>query len=105
MAFSVDIPRAVQIEAAGQHVPVIESNIIYRLMDDVRKAVAGLLPPVFETRVTGEATVLQVFDIQGKAKQITKVAGCRVTNGVVEKTKKVRVIRDGEPVYEGTLAS
>lgn len=95
------IPRSVQVEAAGQQVPVIESNIIYRLMDDVRKEVAGLLSPVIETRVTGEATVLQIFDIQGKAKQIKKVAGCRVSNGVIDKNKKARVVRDGEVVFEG----
>lgn len=72
-------------------------------MDDVRKAVAALLPPIIETRVTGEATVLQLFDIQGKAKQIKKVAGCRVTNGAIEKSKKVRVVRDGQTIYEGML--
>lgn len=70
-------------------------------MDDVRKQVANLLPPIIESRVTGEATVLQIFEIQGKAKQVTKVAGCRVTNGIVDKSKKARIVRDGETVYEG----
>ena len=102
MAFSVNIPRQVQVEAAGQQVPIIESDIIYRLMDDVRKAVANLLPPVIETRVIGEANVIQLFDIQGKAKQLMKVAGCRVINGAIDKTKKARVVRDGKTIYEGS---
>jgi hypothetical protein len=70
-------------------------------MDDVKNRVIGLLPVVVEKRVTGEATVLQLFDIHLKAKQIMKVAGCRVMNGIVEKDKQARVVRDGEIIFAG----
>ena len=79
----------------------MESNIIYRLMDEVKAGVIALIPPIIEKRVTGEATVLQIFEIHLKAKQIMKVAGCRVTNGLVEKKNKARVIRNSETVHEG----
>jgi translation initiation factor IF-2 len=72
-------------------------------MDDIKGRVVALLPVVIETRVTGEATVLQLFDIHLKAKQIKKVAGCRVVNGVVDKSKLARVVRNGATIHEGTL--
>jgi len=73
------------------------------LIDDIRSRVIQLLPPIIETKVTGEANVLQLFDIVLKSKQAMKVAGCRVTNGVVEKTKHVRVVRNRETIFEGHL--
>ena len=72
-------------------------------MDEVKDRVIALLPVVTETRVTGEATVLQLFDIHLKAKQIKKVAGCRVVNGTVDKGRFARVIRNGVNVHEGIL--
>ena len=74
-------------------------------MDDVRSRIIDMLPKIIETKVTGEATVLQLFDITGKAKQLIKVAGCRVTNGLIEKQKFARVIRLGQVVHEGKLCS
>lgn len=70
-------------------------------MDEVKGRVIDLLPPVIEKRVSGEATVLQLFDIHLKGKQTKKVAGCRVTNGVVDKNKLARVVRDGTTIHEG----
>ncbi len=70
-------------------------------MDDVTARVIELLPPIIEKRVTGEAAVLQLFDIHLKGKKITQIGGCRVTTGVVEKSKLARVVRDGEVVHEG----
>lgn len=101
MAFAVNIPRPIKNLANNQGIKILESNIIYRLMDDVKAGVIDLLPRVVEKRVTGEATVLQIFEIHLKAKLTMKVAGCRVTNGLVEKNKKARVIRNGETVHEG----
>ena len=72
-------------------------------MDDIKGRIIALLPVIIETRVTGEATVLQLFDIHLKAKQVKKVAGCRVVNGVIEKNKLARVIRNGFVKHEGAL--
>jgi len=71
-------------------------------MDEVRLRLQDLLPRVVEHRVLGEATVQQVFDVQGKGKTVLKIAGCRVTNGVIERAKSVRVLRIGQEIYSGT---
>jgi translation initiation factor IF-2 len=89
---------------AGQHgVPIIKSDIIYRLMEEVKAQVVKLLPVIIESKVIGEAKVLQLFDIQLKGKVTKQVAGSRVINGLVEKNKLARVVRDGEVVHNGTL--
>jgi translation initiation factor IF-2 len=70
-------------------------------MDDVKEKVIGLLPRVIEKRISGEATVSQLFEIQLKRRESLKVAGCRVSNGLLEKNKPVRVVRAGDVVFEG----
>ena len=102
MAFTVSTPRSVEVLAKQHSVPLVSSKVIYSLIDDIRSRVIQLLPPIIETKVTGEVMVLQLFDIQLKSKQIMTVAGCRVTNGVVEKSKHVRVVRKGKTIFEGT---
>lgn len=88
---------------ANQHgIHVYTSNIIYSVLDHVKDRVIDLLPKILEKRVCGEANVIQTFDIQGKGKSIVKVAGCRVSNGVIEKDKRVRVLRNSQIVHEGT---
>jgi translation initiation factor IF-2 len=93
--------RSIQNNAVQNGVPICTSDIIYRLVDDIRERVIALLPVIVETKVTGEATILQLFDINLKQKQTMKIAGCRVTNGVVEKQKYARVVRNGNIVYDG----
>lgn len=101
VGFSVSVSRAIETLAAQNGVAIVKSTIIYRLMDDIKDRVIALLPVRIETKVTGEATVLQLFDINLKAKQIKKIAGCRVTNGLIDKSKFARVIRDGATIHEG----
>ncbi|KAF8321274.1 initiation factor 2 [Clavulina sp. PMI_390] len=103
VGFSVKPSNKIINYAAAHDVPLITNSIIYRLMEDVRSRVQGLLPPVIEQRVLGEATVQQIFDIKGKGKTIIKIAGCRVANGVIDRSKKVRVMRDGDEVFAGSL--
>jgi len=105
VGFSVTASRSIQNNAAQNGVLLCTSDIIYRLVDDVRQRVTALLPVVVETKVTGEATILQLFDINLKQKQTMKIAGCRVTNGLVEKQKFARIIRNGNIVYDGTLTT
>lgn len=73
-------------------------------MDAVTARVIDLLPKIKETRVLGEASVLQMFDIHLKQKQVMRVAGCRVVNGLVEKEKTARVVRGGEVIFTGKFA-
>ena len=74
-------------------------NIIYDLVDDVKQAMSGLLSPERRETFLGNAEILEVFQIT----KIGKVAGCRVTEGKVERGAGVRLIREGVVIHEGTL--
>ena len=74
-------------------------NIIYDLVDDVKAAMSGLLSPERRETFIGNAQILEVFDIT----KTGKVAGCRITEGKVERGAGVRLIRDGIVIHEGTL--
>ena len=76
-------------------------NIIYNLVDDVKDAMSGLLAPTMRETMMGNAEILEVFNIS----KIGKVAGCRVTDGKVERGLGVRLIRDNVVVHEGKLST
>ncbi|KAF8312728.1 initiation factor 2 [Cantharellus anzutake] len=103
LGFSVQPNNKVLSYASSQGVLIQCNSIIYRIIDLVRSKVQELLPPIVEYRVLGEALVQQLFQIHGKQKSIISVAGCRVTNGIIEKHKKIRIIRGEREVYNGSL--
>ncbi|KAK4687072.1 translation initiation factor IF-2, partial [Tremellales sp. Uapishka_1] len=105
IGFSVVAPRSIQTLASKSSVPLQLETVIYRLIDTVRLKVAGLLPPLVQTRVTGEATVNQIFSINVKGRSSLNIAGCRVGNGTISKAESVRVLRGPERtvIYEGTI--
>ncbi|WP_315836366.1 translation initiation factor IF-2 [Bradyrhizobium prioriisuperbiae] len=74
-------------------------NIIYDLVDDVKKAMSGLLAPTLRETMLGNALILEVFNIS----KVGKIAGCRVTDGTVERGANVRLIRDNVVIHEGKL--
>ena len=76
-------------------------NIIYNLVDDVKGAMSGLLAPAIRETMLGNAQILEVFNIT----KVGKVAGCRVTDGTVERGAHVRLIRDNVVVHEGKLST
>ena len=76
-------------------------NIIYNLVDDVKAAMSGLLAPTLREEMLGNAQILEVFNIS----KVGKVAGCRVTDGRVERGANVRLIRDNVVVHEGKLST
>jgi translation initiation factor IF-2 len=76
-------------------------NIIYNLVDDVKGAMSGLLAPTLREEMLGNAQILEVFSIS----KVGKVAGCRVTDGRVERGASVRLIRDNVVVHEGKLST
>jgi len=76
-------------------------NIIYNLVDDVKAAMSGLLPPTLRETMLGNAQILEVFNIS----KVGNVAGCRVTDGVVQRGSHVRLIRDNVVVHEGKLST
>ena len=75
-------------------------NIIYNLVDDVKKAMSGLLTPELRETMLGNAQILEIFNIS----KVGKIAGCRVTDGKVERGANVRLIRDNVVIHEGKLS-
>ncbi len=76
-------------------------NIIYNLVDDVKAAMSGLLAPTLRETMLGNAEIREVFTIT----KVGKVAGCLVTDGIVERGQHVRLIRDNVVVHEGKLST
>lgn len=76
-------------------------NVIYDVIDDVKAAMSGLLKPVLREDSLGEVEVRQIFRIP----KVGKIAGSHVTKGVIRRTAKVRVIRDGIVIWDGKIAS
>ena len=76
-------------------------NIIYNLVDDVKAAMSGLLSPERRETMLGNAEILEIFNIS----KVGKIAGCRVTDGVVQRGAGVRLIRDNVVVHEGKLST
>ncbi|XP_037943309.1 translation initiation factor IF-2, mitochondrial-like, partial [Teleopsis dalmanni] len=98
-AFSVDVPVK-----ATKSVSIRPCNIIYRLIDDLKKEISSKLPTKDVEEKLGEASVLQQFFINEGRKEVP-VAGCRCVKGILKKAQKFRLVRDGDVIYEGTLES
>lgn len=75
-------------------------NIIYKLQEDIEKAVKGLLDPVFEEKITGQAEVREIF----KVSKVGTIAGSYVTSGLIVRSGGVRLIRDSIVIYTGRMA-
>ncbi|MCV2232411.1 translation initiation factor IF-2 [Paracholeplasma manati] len=101
IGFNVRPTSVVREFAKSQGVEVRLYNIIYKAIEDIEAALTGMLAPEFEEVVTGQAEVRSVFRIS----KVGAVAGCYVTDGVIERNSLVRVIREGIVVYEGKMAS
>ncbi|MEW6742766.1 MAG: translation initiation factor IF-2 [Planctomycetota bacterium] len=87
--------------ADDREVEIRTYQVIYELIDDMKKAMEGALKPVEKETVTGHAEVRQVFRIS----KIGSVAGCYVTDGVVRRASRVRLVREGRIIYSGQLES
>jgi len=101
IGFNVRPTTVVREFAKGQGVEIRLYNIIYKAIEDIEAALTGMLAPEYEEVVTGQAEVRSVFKIS----KVGAVAGCYVTDGVIERNSLVRIIRDGIVVYEGKMAS
>lgn len=100
---TVEPKLAHMAEAAG--VKILDSRIIYSLVDDVKTMLAEQLAPIITQKVLGEAEVAQIFEITTKNKVTLPVAGCKVRNGVLDRNKKVRLLREREIIYDGMFPS
>ena len=100
LGFNVRASKQARDLAEREGVEIRYYAIIYDLLDDIKGVLSGMLAPIQRETFLGNAEVLQVFDIS----KIGKIAGCRVTEGVVRKGAQVRIIRDDVVVLElGTL--
>ncbi|MCK1339880.1 translation initiation factor IF-2 [Bradyrhizobium sp. LB1.3] len=101
IGFSVRANKEAAAAAKRNGIEIRYYNIIYDLVDDVKKAMSGLLAPTLRETMLGNAAILEIFNIS----KIGKVAGCRVTDGTVERGANVRLIRDNVVVHEGKLST
>ncbi len=101
LGFSVAADVAAQRMAEREGVSIRTYNIIYRLTEDVEKALKGMLAPEEKETVIGKAEVRTVFKIS----KVGNIAGCRVVSGELRRNARMRVIRKGESVFEGEVAS
>jgi translation initiation factor IF-2 len=99
VAFNVRANSLARELARRDGVDIRYYSVIYNVVDDIKQALGGMLAPRVRENFLGYAEIRQVFDIT----KVGKVAGCRVTEGVVRRGNKVRLLRDNVVVHEGTL--
>jgi len=100
IAFNVRAHKEAREAAERAGIEIRYYNIIYDLVDDVKKVMSGLLPPTLRETMLGNAQILEIF----KVSKVGNIAGCRVTDGTVERGANVRLIRDNVVVHEGKLS-
>jgi len=100
IGFNVRAHKEAREAAERAGVEIRYYSIIYNLMDDVKDAMSGLLAPTLRETMLGNAQILEIFNVS----KVGKIAGCRVTDGTIERGANVRLIRDGVVVHEGKLA-
>ena len=101
LAFNVRANVQAREAAARDGIEIRQYAVIYDLVDDIKQAMSGLLAPTVRETFLGNAEILEVFSIS----KVGKVAGCRVTEGKVERGAQVRLIRDNIVVHEGKLST
>lgn len=101
MGFNVTADGPAQRKAEKEGVSIRLYDIIYRMTEDVQKALKGMLEPELKERVIGKAEVRQIFKIS----RYGKIAGCRVQEGEMRRNAFVRILRNGKEVFNGELTS
>jgi translation initiation factor IF-2 len=101
IGFNVRADKLARERSKRDNVEIRYYNIIYNVVDDVKAALSGMLAPELREKFLGNAEILEVFSIS----KVGKVAGCRVTEGVVRRGAKVRLIRDNVVIHEGELST
>src|SRR6266566_960036 len=101
IGFNVRANMQARERARRDGVEIRYYNIIYNVLDDVKAVLSGMLAPETRERFLGNAQILEVFNIS----KVGKVAGCRVTEGLVRRGAKVRLVRDDVVIHEGELST
>jgi len=101
IGFNVQADVAARRLAEKEGISIRLYDIIYRLTEDIEKALKGMLEPVVTEKVIGRAEVMAVFPIS----KVGKIAGCKVREGELRRNAKVRLVRGDDLVYEGEMSS
>ena len=101
IAFNVKPSKEAKKLAEDENIKISTYNIIYEVLDFVKKSMSGLLAPEVQESVTGTAQILEIFKVSGAG----KVAGSKVTEGEILANSSVRIIRDGTIIYTGKIAT
>jgi translation initiation factor IF-2 len=101
IGFNVEADSAALRLADTEGVSIRRYNIIYRMTEDIEKALKGMLEPEYKENVIGHAEVRAVFRIS----KIGNIAGCRVVDGELRRNAHMRVLRQGQSVHEGDISS
>jgi translation initiation factor IF-2 len=101
IGFNVRANNQARDLARQEGVEIRYYSVIYDLVDDIKAAMSGLLSPTLREEFLGNASILETFNIT----RVGRVAGCQITEGVVRRGAKVRLIRDNVVIHEGTLST
>jgi translation initiation factor IF-2 len=101
VGFHVGVDAKARDLADNHHVDIRTYDVIYKLIDEIRNALAGLLAPELREVHQGTAEVRKVFRVS----KVGQIAGCHVTKGLIRRDSKARLIRDGAVIYETEVAS
>ena len=101
IGFNVRANNQARERAKRDGVDIRYYNIIYNVVDDVKAALSGMLAPETREKFLGNAEILEVFNIS----KVGKVAGCKVTEGIMRRGGKVRLVRDNVVIHEGDLST
>ena len=101
LGFNVQADGAARNLAESEGISIRLYNIIYRMTEDIEKALKGMLEPDFREVIVGKAEVMAIFRVS----KVGNIAGCRVTQGELRRNGKMRVIRGGQVVFTGEVAS
>ncbi len=101
IAFNVKPSKEAKKLAENENIKISSYNIIYEVLDYIKKKMSGLLTPDVQETITGSAQILEIFKVSGAG----KVAGSKVIDGEILSSSSVRVIRDGTVIYTGKIAS
>ncbi len=101
ICFNVRANPVVRALAGKENVDLRFYDVIYKVIEDIRSAMAGLLEPVYNENIIGRVDVKQVFHIS----KVGTVAGCYVTDGKIERAANVRLLRDDVVIFDGNISS
>ena len=101
IAFNVKPSKEAKKLAENDNIKISSFNIIYEVLDYVKKRMSGLLSPDVQETIIGTAQILEIFKVSGAG----KVAGSKVTDGEILSTSNARIIRDGSIIFTGKIAS